>query len=103
MEASKQSGRAVVPTIKFVAKLADIKLENLSIVAHPYNDNKLANLNITDNKLAIIIGPEGGFADFEIAELIQRGVKTISLGPRILRAETAGPALISAILIPNAI
>ncbi len=42
-------------------------------------------------ELAILIGPEGGFSKSEAAQAQAAGVKTISLGKRILRAETAGP------------
>ena len=37
----------------------------------------------------ILIGPEGGFTDEEVELCLQSGVQAISLGPRILRAETA--------------
>ena len=42
-------------------------------------------------------GP-GGFASYEIEALCQRGVVPVSLGPRILRTETASPALLAAVL-----
>lgn len=42
-------------------------------------------------ELAILIGPEGGFSKNEAAQAQAAGVRTISLGKRILRAETAGP------------
>ena len=41
--------------------------------------------------LGILIGPEGGFSKNEAAQAQAAGVKTVSLGKRILRAETAGP------------
>lgn len=40
-----------------------------------------------------LIGPEGGFSDEEVALARQAGIEPISLGPRILRAETAAVAL----------
>ena len=46
----------------------------------------------------LFIGPEGGFADEEIAAAQNRGLIAVSLGPRILRAETAGLAAAAAIL-----
>jgi len=46
--------------------------------------------DITGNNLSFLIGPEGGFTDEEIIKLeTQSNIKPISLGPRILRAETA--------------
>ena len=48
--------------------------------------------------VAVIIGPEGGFADSEAKELKQAGADTVSLGKTILRTETAGPAAIAMIM-----
>jgi 16S rRNA (uracil1498-N3)-methyltransferase len=53
--------------------------------------------NLTGNSITAIVGPEGGWADQEIELLQQVGAKSISLGRRILRAETAGLALIAII------
>jgi 16S rRNA (uracil1498-N3)-methyltransferase len=43
----------------------------------------------SDNRAIILIGPEGGFTDTEISLAQEKGFKAYSLGPRILRAETA--------------
>jgi len=43
----------------------------------------------------LIVGPEGGFEDFELEALQRHGAEPVSLGPRILRTETAGPAAIA--------
>ena len=48
--------------------------------------------------IALVIGPEGGFAPHEIEALTQIGAQSVSLGPRILRTETASPALLAAVL-----
>lgn len=45
--------------------------------------------------LGVFIGPEGGFAPEEIEALQQAGARLITLGPRILRTETAGPAFLA--------
>ncbi|NHN37655.1 16S rRNA (uracil(1498)-N(3))-methyltransferase [Pseudomaricurvus alcaniphilus] len=42
----------------------------------------------------LVIGPEGGFIDYEIDKLIQAGCQSVHLGPRILRVETAVPVLL---------
>ena len=49
-------------------------------------------------KGAIMIGSEGGFSDKEISRLQELGANSISLGKRILRAETASIALASVIM-----
>ena len=46
-------------------------------------------------RIALIVGPEGGFAPEEADMLIQRGAVSVSLGPRILRTETAGMAMLA--------
>jgi 16S rRNA (uracil1498-N3)-methyltransferase len=46
----------------------------------------------------LIIGPEGGLAEEEVEELSAWGALPVSLGPRILRAETAGPVTAALIL-----
>lgn len=45
--------------------------------------------------LHVLIGPEGGFTDEEVAACLQAGVQAISLGPRILRAETASATVLA--------
>lgn len=47
----------------------------------------------------VIVGPEGGFTDEEIVSARKKHFTIIGLGPRILRTETAGPAILSAILL----
>ena len=46
--------------------------------------------NIDGNKINLVIGPEGGFEEYEINELKNIGASIVTLGPRILRTETAG-------------
>ncbi|MFH1217580.1 MAG: 16S rRNA (uracil(1498)-N(3))-methyltransferase [Pseudomonadota bacterium] len=48
-------------------------------------------------KTIVAIGPEGGWVDFEVEKLQQAGFKPFSLGPRILRVDSAVPALLSQI------
>jgi 16S rRNA (uracil1498-N3)-methyltransferase len=50
-----------------------------------------------DEAVTIAIGPEGGFSDRDLAVLDQAGFRRLTLGPRVLRTETAGIAAIAAI------
>lgn len=60
---------------------------------------KLSEIDLTvDKKIAVIIGSEGGFSKNEIEKLISIGAKSITLGKRILRAETASIALTSVVM-----
>lgn len=65
-----------------------------------YGMSKLVRDIDKDNisKVAIIIGPEGGFEESEILKLTEIGAKIITLGPRILRTETAGFTCLSLIM-----
>ena len=49
-------------------------------------------------KIAVVIGPEGGFADSEAERIVAAGGKSVSLGKTILRTETAGMAALSMIM-----
>jgi 16S rRNA (uracil1498-N3)-methyltransferase len=67
------------------------------LVAHPDGEMDLAQTTFskqTDPAL-VAIGPEGGWIDFEIELLRQQGFKAFSLGSRILRVDTAVPAIIA--------
>lgn len=61
--------------------------------------DKLENVGLDESKkVAIIVGSEGGFSESEIKRLIGAKAKSISLGKRILRAETASIALTSVVM-----
>ena len=48
--------------------------------------------------IAVFIGPEGGYAAAEVDLARENGIKAVTLGPRILRTETAGPAVLAMIM-----
>ena len=64
-----------------------------ALVAHPYSEQHCP-VDIKDRS-SLIIGPEGGFTDYEISMLQKAGAEAVNTGPRILRVETAIPALVS--------
>ena len=49
--------------------------------------------------IAVLIGPEGGFEEEEVRQAVEAGVKPITLGKRILRTETAGLCVLSALML----
>ena len=67
------------------------------LVAHPDGEMNLEQTTFTNqtNRALVAIGPEGGWIDFEINLLRQQGFRTFSLGPRILRVDTAVPAILA--------
>lgn len=105
-EAAKQSKRGIIPEISHIMNLEEAKKEmknNNSFIIVPYEDENKTGIKeiLTTTKekdISIIIGPEGGFSKKEIENLKQIGGNIVSLGPRILRTETAGLALISIIM-----
>lgn len=107
-EAAKQSGRQLIPVVENVANLEKIveKLSKYDIVIVPFECEKDSTLkNILKNvknkieNIAVVIGPEGGFSEKDIATLEKSSnVVKVSLGKRILRTETAGLATIAMLL-----
>jgi len=67
------------------------------IVAHPYADGgaRAAEPSRADGRLVLAVGPEGGWTDAEVALLEAKGFARRSLGPRILRTDTATVALLA--------
>ena len=107
LEAGKQSGRQKIPVVENPIKLKNL-IENISkydILLLPYECEKdvtiksvLRSLNKDCKNIAIMIGPEGGFSEEEIKLLDLENVKRVTLGPRILRTETAGLATLAMVL-----
>ncbi|MBA2663832.1 MAG: 16S rRNA (uracil(1498)-N(3))-methyltransferase [Bradymonadaceae bacterium] len=97
--AARQSKRTLVPRIEAPASVASALAkadEDFGLVAHtrtgcPTLTQAVVNKEYSCSaSFGIWIGPEGGFEDSELAILLEHGVKECSLGPRILRSETAG-------------
>lgn len=97
-EASEQSERGIIPQLASAIKFEDaiIKALNKGLVIVAWEREQDLNLKkITDDlqnndHISIFVGPEGGFEEKEIEYAREKGAKTISLGSRILRTETAG-------------
>lgn len=96
--AAKQSKRNVIPKVYEAVSLNEVlkNVEKLDAFLVPYENEEgmLATENALKEiksgmKIGILIGPEGGFDENEIESCLRAGGKVISLGKRILRAETA--------------
>jgi len=105
LEAAKQCGRGIIPEVKnpvyFKEALNLAGSTQLSLI--PYEKETAKSLkqylragNI--NSVSIIIGPEGGFSEKEIELAAIEGLNVVTLGPRILRTETAGIAVLSILM-----
>jgi 16S rRNA (uracil1498-N3)-methyltransferase len=97
IEASKQCGRNVLmkvhPPITFAQWSRLDELPPAKWIAHPGGE-PITALEGKRGGVAIAIGPEGGFTDEEVSMAGLRAFRKVSLGPRILRVETA--ALVAA-------
>ncbi len=94
-EAAKQCQRNVIPSVFEPMPLSS--LTSPAIVAHPHSSLLPREAVSWDAPFTIISGPEGGFSSHEIALLEQKGIVRVTLGKRILRAETAALALVSSL------
>jgi 16S rRNA (uracil1498-N3)-methyltransferase len=105
-EAAEQSGRGRVPEVGESKDLADAVVEaaasGAALLAHEGDGacplrGVLRQLTQRE-QLSIFVGPEGGYTDAEVARARAAGAHVVSLGPRILRTETASPVLAALVL-----
>ncbi len=104
-ESVKQCGRGIIPEVTGVMTtkeaIALAKSLDLSIAA--YEDEREVPLKTvleshTPESVGIFIGPEGGFEADEIQMFSENGIPSVTLGKRILRTETAGCAVLTAVM-----
>ena len=103
-----QAGTSVLPTLetrrnfrRFVADELDaLWPEATRIVAHPYGGERTIERSERSDSRTILlaIGPEGGWTDDEVEALEAHGFGRLSLGPRILRTDTATVALLARLM-----
>ncbi|CEK31012.1 methyltransferase [[Clostridium] sordellii] len=104
-EAAKQSKRGKIPKLRgilsFKEALSDMSNNDLNIA--PYENERTKSIKQAIkgqdiNNIGIFVGPEGGFEDTEIKDIEDIGGQSVSLGPRILRTETASLVASSIVL-----
>lgn len=108
LEACKQSKRTIIPKVNQPMELEGFlsEADSYDLVVVPYESKEdfgikamIRNLKGKKiNSIAILIGPEGGFEEDEIEKLDNLGAQIVTLGPRILRTETAGLVCASLLL-----
>ena len=105
--AAKQSKRRIVPEVTEVMSFKEsLKyVEDFEIKLIPYElaedmskTKEIINSLQPGQRVAIFIGPEGGFEENEVQQAMEMGVEPITLGKRILRTETAGFTVLSWIM-----
>jgi len=104
--ACEQSGRSILPHLDEMLTLetltTSLDKNALKIILDPTSDTTLKDIDSDQlkkygNNIEVFVGPEGGLNNEEIDYLKSQQFINISFGPRILRTETAGPAIISAL------
>jgi 16S rRNA (uracil1498-N3)-methyltransferase len=97
-EAAKQSNRGIIPRIlppiSFQEALEKLTSMDMSVVPYEKENSRglkkvLREENVVKN-IGVLIGPEGGFDEQEIEDCLDSKIIPVTLGPRILRTETAG-------------
>ena len=98
-EASQQSRRSDVPMVDepvaLKQALEGVTAQTKLLLAETEQENLLSAALIGANDIALAIGPEGGWAAEEMQLFAANGWKSVTLGPRILRAETAAIAALA--------
>ena len=100
--ACEQCGRNVIPRIDApvalsacVAALADLE-SPARWMLHPGGNSRIRDIPRPATSVLLAVGPEGGFGEQDLAVLRAASFRELSLGPRILRTETAGVAALAA-------
>lgn len=92
LEAAKQSGRAFVPEISLPVAFDKLEVEGDGVMFSERDGESIENLPGASS-ITALVGSEGGWADEEIETAQARGFHVVTLGGRILRAETAAIAV----------
>lgn len=102
VEASKQCGRAKIPKVKYFDSF-DLALEygesfDNKLIALEFAEESQVDLSKIQGSTVIVVGSEGGFSKEEGDLALKKGFKTVYLGKRILRAETASISLTAIVM-----
>jgi len=102
VEACKQCGRNAIVPVKYYDKLEDLLKDYSSfdnkLFACEFENGQRQELALEKGTVALVVGSEGGFSEQESQLALDLGYKSISLGKRILRAETASTASLSVVM-----
>lgn len=103
LEACKQCGRAFVPSVEILNSVDELLIseyDKVILMSEHERELSLSDVKIVRDKkkVALIVGSEGGFSDREVNEFVAKGAISVSLGKRILRAETASVAAMTIIM-----
>lgn len=107
-EAAEQSGRGRIPTLEQPFPFAEACRQAQPLALIAWEQERTVGLRaalrqrLTEggppSQVSLFIGPEGGFTPEEVALAAEHGITAVSLGTRVLRAETAGPLAAALVL-----
>lgn len=102
-EAAKQSRRAWFPEVAEPATTGEVttllSAADLAVVLHETATTSLAAVDVPESgSLVVVVGPEGGLTEEEVAAFVTAGAHVVRLGDEVLRTSTAGLAAVSALL-----
>lgn len=102
ISACEQCGRSRIPVVETSIEFSELlKCVENTYMIFPWErekDGKLSDaIDKTKQNVSVFIGPEGGITEAEKTELVNAGAHSVTLGPRILRAETAAITALSVI------
>jgi 16S rRNA (uracil1498-N3)-methyltransferase len=92
ISATEQCGRCRLTQLQSPIEFSDcleLEISGPRLILHPISQQSMSKTNVTGNEITLLVGPEGGFSDQEVKQAEEKGCMTISLGPRVLRTETA--------------
>ena len=92
ISACQQCNRDRPPKIHGIgtfSSIVTVRSENMKFILEPSANNALSSSSIEMGEICMLSGPEGGFSPKELLLADVHGFKPVSLGPRILRTETA--------------
>jgi 16S rRNA (uracil1498-N3)-methyltransferase len=96
--ACEQCGRNKVPEVRPLLSVPDYRpAGGMKILLSPLSQQPLSKLSLPGDEYVLAAGPEAGFTDEEEAALVRAGFAPASLGPRVLRTETAAVAALAAL------
>jgi 16S rRNA (uracil1498-N3)-methyltransferase len=102
-EAAKQARRSWFPEVDELASTTDavalVSTADLAVVLHEAAGAPFADVVVpATGRIVVVVGPEGGLTDEEVAAFVGAGAVSVRLGAEVLRTSTAGVAAVSAIL-----
>jgi len=100
IESAEQSERTIMPQVSWCHQLEHVKTTGAAFVLHPrasdtWEKHRADMRHMQD--ITIAVGPEGGWTKQDLKCLTSKGFQALTFGQRVMRTETAAPALLAAI------